>query len=40
MNADKIIVLNNGKLAESGTHQELMKNSGEYKFLYDAQFKE
>ena len=40
MNADKIIVLNNGQLVEMGTHKELIDKSGEYKFLYDAQFKE
>jgi len=40
MSADHIIVLNNGQLVEQGTHQELINQSGEYKFLYDAQFKE
>ena len=40
MSADHIIVINNGKLVEQGTHQELINQSGEYKFLYDGQFKE
>jgi len=30
MNADKIIVLKNGKIAESGTHAELMNSNGPY----------
>ncbi len=33
-NADKIIVLEKGKIAESGTHQELIKQNGIYKNLY------
>lgn len=37
-NADKIIVLEDGNIIESGTHQELMRNSQRYKTLYDAQF--
>ena len=39
MNADKIIVLKDGELIESGKHDELIKIDKEYKFLYDAQFK-
>lgn len=39
-NADKIIVINKGKIAEEGTHEELLKiANGAYKTLYDAQFK-
>lgn len=39
-NADKIIVVNEGKIVESGTHEELMKEgNGAYKALYNAQFK-
>lgn len=39
-NADKIIVVNEGTIVESGTHEELMKEgSGAYKALYNAQFK-
>ena len=35
---DKIIVLNNGKIIETGSHTELIKNNLEYKKLYDLQF--
>jgi subfamily B ATP-binding cassette protein MsbA len=36
--ADKIIVLDAGKIIESGTHDELMKLNGKYKKLHDIQF--
>ena len=40
MNANKIMVINQGEIVESGTHQELLKNEcGAYKILYDMQFK-
>ena len=29
-NADKIIVLDNGRIVEQGTHQELLSRQGEY----------
>jgi ATP-binding cassette, subfamily B, bacterial MsbA len=32
---DKIFVLHEGKLVESGTHKELMQHNGEYAKLYD-----
>ena len=35
--ADKIIVLDEGKLAEEGTHEELMSNKGLYERLYRIQ---
>ena len=35
--ADKIIVLNQGKIVETGTHIELLKNSIIYKNLYSRQ---
>ena len=37
MRADNIIVLNHGKIAESGTHEELIKQNGLYKKIYDIQ---
>lgn len=36
-NADKIIVLNNGEVAEIGTHSTLMLRGGLYYNLYNAQ---
>jgi ATP-binding cassette subfamily B protein len=36
--SDKIIVLQNGELIESGTHQELLKNRGHYYKLYKLQY--
>jgi ATP-binding cassette subfamily B (MDR/TAP) protein 1 len=36
-NADKIIFLNKGEIAESGTHEELLKKNGEYKQLMSKQ---
>ena len=35
--ADKIIVMHHGQIHESGTHQELLKQNGLYKKLYDLQ---
>ena len=37
--ADKILVMQDGKLVEQGSHDELMANSGLYKELYETQFK-
>lgn len=37
-NADEIIVLDKGEIIEQGTHQELLKQNGAYKKLYDLQF--
>jgi len=37
-NADKIIVMERGKVIESGNHQELLEKNGVYKMLYDIQF--
>ena len=38
INANKIIVLENGEIKEIGSHAELYRKSGIYKGLYDAQF--
>lgn len=38
-NADKIVVINDGKIAEEGTHEELLKQKGAYAALYAMQFK-
>lgn len=35
--SDKIYFLKDGKINESGTHEELMKANGEYRHLYDSQ---
>ena len=37
MNADNIIVMENGKIAESGTNSELIAKCGIYKRIYDMQ---
>ncbi len=36
--ADKIIVMENGKIAEEGTHEELLGKNGLYKETYDSQY--
>jgi ABC-type multidrug transport system fused ATPase/permease subunit len=36
-NADLILVLDNGKLAEKGTHDELLAKNGLYKEVYESQ---
>ena len=38
--ANKILVLENGKIIESGTHSELLALNGHYKHLVDLQFRE
>jgi subfamily B ATP-binding cassette protein MsbA len=37
-NADKIVVLDDGKIVETGTHQQLLANNGHYAALYQMQF--
>ncbi|MCW4019908.1 MAG: ABC transporter ATP-binding protein/permease [Candidatus Bathyarchaeota archaeon] len=39
-NADRILVIDNGRIVEEGNHRALMKKGGLYKHLYDMQFKE
>jgi ATP-binding cassette subfamily B multidrug efflux pump len=38
-NSDKIVVLDGGRIAEQGTHDELIRLGGLYKQLYEMQFK-
>jgi subfamily B ATP-binding cassette protein MsbA len=39
-NADRIIVLKDGKIIEQGRHEELLARGGEYKNLYKQQFRD
>ena len=39
-NADLILVMNNGKIIEQGTHNELLEKEGFYAELYNSQFQE
>jgi subfamily B ATP-binding cassette protein MsbA len=39
-NAHRIVVLSDGQIVEQGTHDELMALHGEYRRLYDLQFKD
>ena len=36
--ADKILVLKEGRITESGNHRELLEKNGDYKKLYESQF--
>lgn len=40
VNADRIMVIDQGNLIESGNHQQLLEKNGAYAKLYNAQFKE
>ena len=40
MHADRIVVLDQGRVAEIGSHQELLELGGLYRNLYDMQFRE
>ena len=37
-NADKIIVIEKGRMIEAGTHEELLRKKGYYYQLYSMQF--
>ena len=39
-NADQVIVLDQGRVVESGTHQELLASNRTYARLYRNQFKD
>ena len=39
MEADEIIVLDQGRISERGTHLELLEQGGLYREIYDFQFK-
>ncbi|HQB63643.1 MAG TPA: ABC transporter ATP-binding protein, partial [Sedimentibacter sp.] len=39
MAADQILVVDKGQIVEQGVHEELLKNGGVYKKLYETQFK-
>jgi len=39
-NADQILVLSGGGIAEEGTHEELLTQNGIYRQLYEIQFRE
>lgn len=38
INADKIVVMENGEIKEVGNHQELLRLNGLYRYLYEIQF--
>lgn len=40
MHADRICVLDKGRIVESGRHDELLEQGGLYRYFYDIQFKE
>jgi subfamily B ATP-binding cassette protein MsbA len=40
MNADRIIVLKDGRIVEQGRHEDLLARGGEYKNLYEQQFRD
>jgi ABC-type multidrug transport system fused ATPase/permease subunit len=39
MGADKILVLEDGRLAQQGRHAELLQQGGLYRTLYETQFR-
>jgi ABC-type multidrug transport system fused ATPase/permease subunit len=39
VNADRIIVIENGRIVETGTHADLMRSKGKYYSLYELQIR-
>ena len=39
LNSNKIFVINNGKISDEGTHEELLKKSSIYKNFYEKQIR-
>jgi ATP-binding cassette subfamily B protein len=40
VNADRIIVMDQGQIVEQGRHEELLKKKGAYYTLYNSQFRQ
>jgi subfamily B ATP-binding cassette protein MsbA len=40
MNADRIVVLDHGRIVQQGSHEKLLKDGGLYRRLYDLQFRD
>jgi subfamily B ATP-binding cassette protein MsbA len=40
IHADRILVLQDGRICQSGTHRQLLEQGGLYRRLYDMQFRE
>jgi subfamily B ATP-binding cassette protein MsbA len=38
--ADKIVVMDRGRIVETGTHLELLEKNGRYRRLYELQFQD
>ena len=39
MNADKIVILDEGRIVDTGNHESLLKDSGIYREIYESQLK-
>ena len=39
LKADEILVVKDGKIAEQGSHEELLAEGGTYRELYETQFR-
>ena len=39
INSDKIFLIDDGKIIDSGSHENLLKNNKEYKELYNLELK-